>query len=47
MHLPPELIHKISDALKRHGGTVTAAARELGVTPRILRYKIKNYGIRV
>ncbi|MFW5845276.1 MAG: sigma 54-interacting transcriptional regulator [Planctomycetota bacterium] len=36
----------IIDALKRNDGKATAAARELGVTPRILRYKIKNLDIR-
>jgi Nif-specific regulatory protein len=35
----------IVDALKRGGGSVTAAAGELGITPRMVRYKIKNLGI--
>jgi Nif-specific regulatory protein len=35
----------IIDALKRTGGNVTAAARELGITPRMVRYKFKNLGI--
>ena len=35
----------ISDALKRTSGNATAAARQLGITPRKIRYKIKNLGI--
>ena len=35
----------ISDALKRTAGNATAAARQLGITPRKIRYKIKNLGI--
>jgi Nif-specific regulatory protein len=35
----------IVDALKRYRGNVTAAARELGITARMVRYKIENLGI--
>lgn len=35
----------ILDALKSARGNVAAAARLLSITPRILRYKIKNLGI--
>jgi Nif-specific regulatory protein len=35
----------ITDALKSAGGNLTAAARLLGITPRIMRYKIKKLGI--
>ena len=35
----------IVDALKKSGGRQRQAARELGVTERILGYKIKKYGI--
>ncbi|HKI31426.1 MAG TPA: sigma 54-interacting transcriptional regulator [Gemmataceae bacterium] len=35
----------ITDALKRTGGNVSAAARELGITPRMVRYKIGNLHI--
>jgi Nif-specific regulatory protein len=35
----------IIDALKRHGGNVTAAARELGITSRMVRYKIEKLGV--
>jgi len=35
----------IVDSLKRHKGTVSAAARELGITERMVRYKIKNLDI--
>jgi Nif-specific regulatory protein len=35
----------IVDALKRSGGQQRKAARELGITERILGYKIKKYGI--
>lgn len=35
----------ISDALKRSNGNMAAAARELGITSRQIRYKIKNLKI--
>jgi Nif-specific regulatory protein len=35
----------ITDALKRNAGNAAAAARELGITARMIRYKIKNLGI--
>ncbi|MGB2820551.1 MAG: sigma 54-interacting transcriptional regulator [Phycisphaerae bacterium] len=35
----------IVDALKRSSGNISAAARDLGSTPRIIRYKIDNLGI--
>jgi len=35
----------IVDALKRCGGNVASAARDLGATPRILRYKVRNLSI--
>jgi Nif-specific regulatory protein len=35
----------IIDALKKYGGQQRKAADELGVTERILGYKIKKYGI--
>ena len=35
----------IIDALKRQGGNVTAAARELGITGRMVRYKIEKLGV--
>ena len=35
----------VTDALKRTGGRAAAAARELGVSSRMLRYKMKNLGI--
>ena len=42
-----QLIEKdmIVDALKQSKGNVTAAARQLGYTPRMIRYKIQNLGI--
>jgi Nif-specific regulatory protein len=33
------------DALKRAGGNVSAAGRELGVGERMVRYKIRKFGI--
>jgi Nif-specific regulatory protein len=33
------------DALKSSEGSVTAAARQLGITPRMVRYKLKTLGI--
>jgi Nif-specific regulatory protein len=35
----------ISDALKRTGGNAAAAARELDLTSRQIRYKMKTLGI--
>ncbi|MDR3233850.1 MAG: sigma 54-interacting transcriptional regulator [Planctomycetaceae bacterium] len=35
----------ITEVLKRTNGNMTAAATELGTTSRILRYKVKHYGI--
>jgi Nif-specific regulatory protein len=35
----------IVDALKRNDGNVSSAARDLGSTPRIIRYKIENLRI--
>lgn len=35
----------IIDALKHHNGNVTAAAKSLGLTPRMVRYKIQQMGI--
>jgi len=35
----------IVDSLKRHKGTISAAARELGITERMVRYKIQNLNI--
>jgi len=37
----------IVDALKRTSGNMTAAARDLGITLRMVRYKISNLGIDV
>jgi Nif-specific regulatory protein len=35
----------IVDALKSGGGSLPAAARQLGITPRMIRYKVKKLGI--
>ena len=35
----------IVDALKRCGGNMSAAARDLHTTPRILRYRVSNLGV--
>ncbi len=35
----------IVDSLKRNNGTISAAARELGITERMVRYKIQNLDI--
>ncbi|TWU45142.1 Nitrogen fixation protein VnfA [Novipirellula aureliae] len=35
----------ISDALKRSEGNMAAAARELGISSRMIRYKVQNLGI--
>ena len=41
-----EAIH-ISDAIRRHGGNRTAAAKELGINPSTLFRKIKSLGLEV
>ncbi len=35
----------LEDALKRHGGNQSAAGRELGVSPRMMVYKLRKAGI--
>jgi Nif-specific regulatory protein len=35
----------LTDALKSSAGSVAGAARQLGITPRMVRYKLKNLGI--
>ena len=35
----------IVDALKCSGGNMSLASRQLGITPRMIRYKIRNLGI--
>jgi DNA-binding NtrC family response regulator len=35
----------IRAALERHGGIQTRAAEELGIGERVLRYKMKKYGL--
>ena len=37
----------LSQALAAHGGNMTAAARALGSTPRIVAYKVRRYNIRL
>jgi DNA-binding NtrC family response regulator len=46
----PELLagierQAIRAALERHGGVQTQAAAELGISERVLRYKMKKYGL--
>jgi Nif-specific regulatory protein len=36
----------IVDALKRANGNLSTAAKELDITPRMIRYKIGNLGIK-
>jgi transcriptional regulator with GAF, ATPase, and Fis domain len=38
-------IREIKKALRETGGIKSRAARSLGITERILSYKIKTYGI--
>jgi len=35
----------IIETLKRNGGNKTKAALELGISERVLRYKIKKYNL--
>ena len=37
--------HLIEDALRRHNGRQSEAGRELGISPRMMCYKIKRMGI--
>ncbi len=39
--------HIIASALRRTGGNQAEAARQLGTTKRILKYRIRKYGIDV
>ncbi len=36
----------LEDAIARHGGNFSAAGRELGVSPRMMNYRMKRAGIR-
>jgi len=36
----------LSQALEAHGGNVSAAARALGTTQRVVAYKARKYGLR-
>ena len=49
-HRLPEMLagierQAIRSALERHGGVQTQAAAELGISERVLRYKMKKYGL--
>jgi two-component system NtrC family response regulator len=48
-HLPDVLAgierQAIREALERHGGVQTQAAEALGISERVLRYKMKKYGL--
>ncbi len=35
----------LTDALKASGGNIVLAAQQLGITPRMIRYKLKNLGL--
>jgi transcriptional regulator with GAF, ATPase, and Fis domain len=37
--------HRIAQALQKSGGVQTKAAEELGISERVLRYKMKKYKI--
>ena len=37
--------HVLEDALRRHGGNRSAAGRELGVSPRMMNYRLGKLGI--
>ena len=38
--------HILSDAISRHGGSHSAAGRELGVSPRMMSYRLAKVGLR-
>jgi transcriptional regulator with GAF, ATPase, and Fis domain len=46
-HLTDFERHIIASALRRTGGNQAEAARQLGTTRRILKYRIRKYGIDV
>ena len=35
----------LEEALARHGGNRSAAGRELGVSPRMMNYRLNKHGI--
>ena len=35
----------LADAVARHGGNRSAAGRELGVSPRMMNYRMKKTGL--
>ena len=37
----------LQQALERHHGNISAAGRELGVSPRMMNYKIRKFGLHV
>ena len=37
----------LQQALERHHGNISAAGRELGVSPRMMNYKIRKSGLHV
>ena len=37
----------LQQALERHQGNISAAGRELGVSPRMMNYKIRKFGLHV
>ena len=39
--------HVLEDAVRRHGGNRSAAGRELGVSPRMMNYRLGKLGINV
>ena len=39
--------HVLEDAVRRHGGNRSAAGRELGVSPRMMNYRLGRLGINV
>ena len=43
-HLPPYVFAEV-DALKATRGKMAAASRQLGITPRMRRYKLGKLGI--
>jgi Nif-specific regulatory protein len=47
LHVRTSLLERemITDALKHSSGSINAAAQELGITSRMVRYKIKKLGI--
>ena len=42
-YLERKEVSRIREALDRENGNIVSAARSLGISPQLLRYKVKNF----